>query len=93
MIRAAQRWTDDIKKCGSDAMCLDDDYLEVLYEDLLTNTETVLKRTCEFLGIGFEQQMLQLDKPTEYIGSAKGYIGIYSKNIKNIGPRWIEAYE
>ena len=82
MIRAAQRRNDDIKKCRSDAMGLDDDYLEVLYEDLLTNTETVLKRTCEFLGVGFEQQMLQLDKPTENIGSAKGYIGIYSKNIR-----------
>ncbi|MCD6199923.1 MAG: sulfotransferase [Deltaproteobacteria bacterium] len=82
MIRATQRWTDDIRKCRSDANGLDDDYLEVLYEDLLTNTETVVKRTCEFLGVGFEQQMLQLDKPTEYIGSAKGYIGIYSNNIR-----------
>ncbi len=80
MLRAAQRWTDNVMQCRIDATSFQDDYLEIRYEDLISDPESILIKICKFLGLNFEQNMLQLNKPTEEVGSAKGYIGIYSNN-------------
>ena len=82
MIRAAQRWADNIRQCRRESKAFNEDYLEILYEDLLSEPEIILKTICDFLGVDYEPDMLKLSQPTEYIGCAKGYIGIYSKNKK-----------
>ncbi len=43
-------------------------YMELRYEDLVTQTEVELKRICEFIGVEFEPTML------EYYKDAKKYI-------------------
>jgi len=37
-------------------------YLEVRYEDLVTNTEETVRQLCDFVGVSFEMGMLQLDR-------------------------------
>ena len=54
------RWQREIKKITLDAALYMDanSYLEVKYEDLVANVESEMRRICEFLGIEFEQAML-----------------------------------
>jgi len=80
MIRAAQRWVDDVQKCKNDSKAFSQDYIELRFEDLLKNTEQELKRICHFLDLEFNQNMLSLSKPTENIGSAKGVKEIVTGN-------------
>lgn len=72
MIRAAQRWVDDITKARNDAKEFLEDYLEVRYEDLLDSPEQELRRICNFIGIEFCKDMLKLSEAPESIGDAKG---------------------
>jgi hypothetical protein len=54
---AARDWADRIRRTRSEAArCRK--YLEVRYEDLVLAPEAVLRRVCDFLGLGFEPGML-----------------------------------
>lgn len=81
VFRAAQRWSDDVRKCRSDAVRhLENCYLEVKYENLITNPQVTMINICQFLSIRFEKRMLMLDQPTEDLGDAKGAVHIVRAN-------------
>ncbi len=80
MIRAAQRWHDDILQARSDASNFQADYMQIHYETLCEAPEKVLKSICEFLEIGFESQMTIPSKPTENLGDTRGTVGIVQNN-------------
>ena len=42
-----------------------DDYIELRYEDLVTDTEPALRRVCEFAGLGFEAEMLEYHRRSQ----------------------------
>jgi hypothetical protein len=65
--KAAKRWTSWIRKARRHAARLDH-YLELRYEELVTDAEAVLRRMCEFVELPFEPAML------EYHGGAQGRI-------------------
>jgi hypothetical protein len=79
--RAAQRWHDSIRKCRQDAAEFpSSDYLEFRFEDLLDSPELVTKSVCSFLNVPYEEEMVNLTKPTENLGTAKGHVGILREN-------------
>jgi len=80
MIRAAQRWQDDTSVASLEIKTLGTSGFEVRFEDLLSNPQRTLSKICNFLGIDFETSMLELNKPTENIGGAKGEKKIVTKN-------------
>jgi hypothetical protein len=80
MLRAAQRWTDDVRRARADGAALGADYLELRYEDLLADTERELRRVCAFLGIEFQPDMLTLARPTENLGDTRGESRIVATN-------------
>jgi hypothetical protein len=82
MLRAAQRWAEDTRKCKLDSHCLKNDYLEVKYEDVLTNTQHELRRVAQFLEVDFIEQMTALSKPSETVGAARGKREVVSSNQK-----------
>lgn len=56
-----ERWQREIKKITLDAaLYLDKScYLETRYEDLVANTESEMRRICDFLGVKFDPAMLE----------------------------------
>ena len=56
--RSARRWQNRILKARADGPLLGE-YLEVRYEDLVTDTESALRTVCEFAELGFEPIMLR----------------------------------
>lgn len=70
--RASKMWRDSIVKCKSDAaLHLKNDYYEVKYEELIENTEALLAGICEFIGVEYEKEMVNLNKPAENLGDTK----------------------
>ncbi|MEB3360070.1 MAG: sulfotransferase [Synechococcales bacterium] len=96
-VRAAQRWVDGVTKARQDAVAFADDYLEVHYEDLLEQTETVLRQCCEFLNVEFEASMEQNARLTEGRGDAKGYTSVKQDNTHKyrtrMAPRLVQRIE
>lgn len=82
MMRAAQRWTDNISLSKNDAAFFSKDCIEIKYENLIETPEKVVKKVCSFLGLEYTQQMLILTHPTEEIGAAKGKDIILRDNSK-----------
>lgn len=56
--RSARRWRNRIEKARSDGPKLGE-YLEIRYEDLVTDTEATVRKVCEFSELSFEPQMLR----------------------------------
>jgi hypothetical protein len=82
MVRASQRWVDDVEsaraaghKLGGPA------YMELRYEDLIQDPSTALRHLCLFLGVNFDPVMTQLERPTENLGAAKGETRILADNF------------
>lgn len=81
IFRASQRWNDSIAHSRRDAQKIPTtDYLEVFYEKLLSTPEHVLRETCGFLGLDFEENIVQLNAPSENLGDAKGAVKIVNNN-------------
>jgi hypothetical protein len=97
MLRAAERWADGVMQARADGSVLQDRYLEVRYEDLLVNTETELRRICEFLGLAFEPSMLMLSRPSENLGSTRGESRVVKDNFgkysEQMSPATLSAIE
>ncbi len=47
-------------------------YLEIKYEDLISQPELVVKEICEFLDVDFNLDMIKLEKPSEKHGKTSG---------------------
>ena len=81
LYRAAQRWKDCIEKAKAQVKNINADYIEVQYEQLITNTEFTMKQVCAFLDLPFEEDVIQLKNPTpEDIGDVKNVAQIISTN-------------
>ncbi len=80
MLRAAQRWQDDTEKASRDIQALGKSGMEVRFEDILRNPREEISRVCEFLGVEFDESMLDLENPIEPVGDAKGEQRIVSDN-------------
>lgn len=97
MLRAAQRWVDGVEKARKDGAALGADYLELRYEDLVTRTETELRRVCAFLGVDFESPMLTLARPAAKRGDARGathvVAGNYGKFARAMSPQTLSRVE
>lgn len=84
--RSAQLWVNDIACFRRDAkLYLKGDYLEVKYEDLLSDPDLELMRVCNYLGIKYDPCMLLLDVPVENLGAAKGKTEI----VKGNAGKWV----
>lgn len=60
------------KSCYYQTIFSEQQYLTLMYEDLVSNPETTIRRTCDFLSIDFEESMLTLrdtntESPNSYI--------------------------
>lgn len=63
-----ERWKREIKKICFDAGYFIDDkkYIEVRYEDLVFKTEAEVRKICEFLGVRFQEEMLNPERFIDY---------------------------
>ncbi len=81
MYRAAQRWADGVARAREDGTRVGPAYMEVRYEDLLSDVDETLRRACEHLGIEFDPSVLELEKPSENIGDARGASRVVKGNF------------
>jgi hypothetical protein len=73
MLRAAQRWNDDVYQAHVAGLSRTDDYMELRYEDLLADPAGESERICSFLGLPFDPGMPDLASSVENLGDAKGH--------------------
>lgn len=95
MYRATELWRREIEN-SSKWRNNKNDYFEFKYEQLLEDSEGVLKKVCSFLGIDFSQQMLELSKPSEKYGSNSNRTGVGTQNTSkylNENPQVIKRIE
>lgn len=66
IIEAAEWWRDHVRlgRCMG-KMLPPDRYMEIRYEDLVLDTESNLRRICEFLGIPYSDKMLEYHKSSQ----------------------------
>jgi len=82
--RSAQRWKIQINKFITDSKLVSKDNLfEVSYENLIDHPRDVMNKLCKFLKVNFSENMLNLNSPSENLGSAKGLLNIKSGNHSN----------
>ena len=97
MLRAAQRWSDDVGHGMAEGRQLGVRYAWLRYEDLTADPEGALQRMCEFLAIDFRHSMLELDRAPENLGAARDVRGILSNNsgkyLQRLTSRQIAAIE
>ncbi len=82
ILRAAQRWNDDVYRAHVIGASWPDDYLELRYEDLLADPVGVSRKMCEFLEVPFEPEIVELASSEENLGDAKGYERILQSNTR-----------
>lgn len=80
MIRAAQRWSDDVCEARRSGREFGKDYMEVNYEGLIGDTSATLREVCAFLEIEFYADLSNLRRATENLGEAKGLTVIKRDN-------------
>lgn len=97
LLRAAQRWQDDVSKCRADGREIPGRYMEVRYEDLLADPRATLTRICAFIDVNMDERMLAPTGETENIGDAKGMSALLTSNVRKyesrLSPRLIRRIE
>lgn len=79
MYRTTEKWRSELE--NSQKWREHKDFLfEIKYEDLISDTEAELKEVCSFIGIPFQDKMLQLNKPSEKHGDNSNKLTVNSKN-------------
>lgn len=81
MIRAAQRWSNDIQYAQKIGNEYPGEYIEIKYEELVMEPIKILKKICDFIDIEFTERMIKLNKPAENLGAAKNVNYIKKNNI------------
>lgn len=71
---AAEKWRRAMKLTEDKGYATESWYLEVQYENLLNETERVLKKICKFIELPFEKEMNSLSQPVERFGDARSKI-------------------
>ena len=96
-VRATQRWKDSIRDLHNTLAANSVSFVEVRYEDLLTEPQQTVSKVCDYLNIPFDSRMLEFDKPSENIGDAKGALGVVKGNFgkwkKSLKPTEVETIE
>ena len=87
LLRAAQMWNDGVTAAITQGEALGDAYMQVRYEDLISNPQAQLVQVCDFIGVPFEEQMLSLDSIPENLGDTKGVRQIVSNNVEKYRTR------
>lgn len=95
--RSAVRWASDVlrahRHCETRRHCC----MEIRFEELLCDTDTQMRRLCDFLGVEFSGTLSQLQQPVERLGNAAGRSTIMCGNFhtyhESLTPREIEAIE
>jgi hypothetical protein len=82
IIRAAQRWQDDVSAARMAGRKVGAKYLEIRYEDLLVKPQPTLEFITSFLGIDFVPEMLRPERIVENKGAAKQTSGILQSNVQ-----------
>jgi hypothetical protein len=82
MIRAANAWARSVGALQPYVSELGTKIIELRYEDLLGETESEVRKICQFLSIEFQPDMLTLDKATENLGDTKGLVEVVSGNVQ-----------
>lgn len=80
VLRAAQRWNDDVSVGLRQGHALGSRFCMVRYEDLTADPASALKRLCLFLDVLFDSRMLVLDRAPENLGATKGVRAIVAGN-------------
>jgi len=65
---AARRWNTSINLAQSFGSKRGDDYMEMRYEELVTDTEPVIRQACSFLGIDYSPSMLDHTSRVDKLG-------------------------
>ena len=81
MLRAAQRWQDDVAKCREDGRQVLSAYMEIRFEDLLAEPRAALERICAFVGVNLDEKMLTPGAAIENLGDAKGISTLLTSNV------------
>jgi len=82
LLRAAQRWSDDVARGMSAGGGVGARYTWLRYEDLTADPRASLERLCEFLALDFDPAMLELERASENIGAARDVRSILANNTR-----------
>ena len=84
ILEAANRWINSIQLAQSFGSRIKGNYMEIRYEDLVTNPEDAIKNTCKFLDIIYDPKMLDHTKQVEKLGDTdKSHHSNLSKPISS----------
>ena len=84
ILEAANRWINSIELAQSFGSKIKEDYMEIRYEDLVTNTESEIQRVCDFLNIKYDSAMLDHTKQVGKLGDTdKSHHSNLSKPISS----------
>ncbi len=75
----AQRWEKKVTSARQQEHLIDH-YLEIRYEELLTDSERILRRVCEFIDLGFDPAMVN-PPAREAIEAELGEVGIWRREL------------
>lgn len=81
-VRAAQRWVTGVETARRDAGGFKESYVELRYEDLLREPETLVRRCCALLEIDFDPRMIDPGQVAENLGDAAGMAGLKRDNTE-----------
>ena len=81
-VRGAARWADSLAAAQPVMAQHDGRWLEVRYEDLVTDPQAVLERICAFLQIPWNPAVLALSRPSENLGDTKGKTTVVAGNVE-----------
>ena len=68
ILEAANRWIKSIELASSFGSKIKENYMEIRYEDLVTKPEEIIKKTCDFINIVYDPEMLDHTKQVEKLG-------------------------
>lgn len=93
VLRNVQRWADEVAQCRTDGRALGSGYLELRYEDLLSEPREQLTRITDHVGLPFDERMLTLDQAPENLGDMKGELRIVPGNTEKWRDRMDESVQ
>ena len=97
LLRAATSWRREMERGRRAALEWGERYAEVRYEQLTSDPEEALRGVCRALDLPYSPAMLQLARPSENVGRARGHVGILSNNtqkyLTELSPRAIRRIE
>jgi hypothetical protein len=95
--RTAEIWRQWLINARTNGLRSEHNYLEVLYEDLISTPEDTMRSICDFIPCKFTRKMIELKKPSENLGDTKGQSIIVKENmkkyVKELMPKEIKRIE